>query len=55
MRVIDCDVCGETISAADDSELAGRLAEHHADRHDGLDEARAREQVAQSAYDAMDS
>ena len=28
MRVIECDICGETISAADDEELAGRLKDH---------------------------
>ncbi len=28
MRVVECDVCGETISAADDEELVGRVKDH---------------------------
>ena len=34
MRVVECDVCGETISAADDEELARRLKDHLSEEHD---------------------
>ena len=34
MRVVECDTCGETISAADDDELAGRLKDHMESEHD---------------------
>jgi len=34
MRVVECDVCGETISAADDEELVGRVKEHLLEEHD---------------------
>ena len=34
MRVIECNECGETVSAANDEELAGRLAAHLRSEHD---------------------
>ena len=34
MRVIECNVCGETISAASDDELVGRLTAHLKEEHD---------------------
>ena len=34
MRVIECNECGETVSAANDEELARNLAEHLRDEHD---------------------
>ena len=56
MRVVECNICGETISAADDEELAGRLKDHLSDEHD---EAPSDDEVHQivdrDAYDAMDS
>lgn len=57
MRVIECNVCGETISAAHDDDLLRRLREHMEARHDStsFDEAQARETVAREAYDASDS
>lgn len=55
MRVIDCDECGETLSAADDSELARQVASHYELRHSALEPGRAEALVAESAYDATDS
>ena len=57
MRVIDCNVCGATISAANDDELARALRGHmesdHADTE--WDDAQAPELVSSQAYDATDS
>jgi hypothetical protein len=56
MRVIECNECGETISAANDEELKAHLAEHLRSEHD--EEADAEEVadlVHEQAYDAMDS
>ncbi len=56
MRVVECDVCGETISAADDEELARRLGDHLTEEHDqspGDDEVMST--IDKEAYDAMDS
>jgi predicted small metal-binding protein len=56
MRVIECNECGETVSAANDDELAGRLAEHLRSEHDvEPDEDELSELVGEEAYDAMDS
>jgi predicted small metal-binding protein len=56
MRVVECDTCGETISAADDDELAGRLKDHMASEHDvDMSEDDARQTVDVEAYDATDS
>jgi predicted small metal-binding protein len=56
MRVVECNICGEAISAADDEELVGRVRDHLESEHD---EAPEREQielmVSEEAYDAMDS
>ncbi|MDP9294265.1 MAG: hypothetical protein M3O90_07580 [Actinomycetota bacterium] len=48
MRVIECNHCGEAISAASDKELADRLSAHLRDEHD-------QEPDADEAYDALDS
>jgi predicted small metal-binding protein len=56
MRVIECDECGETVSAATDDELVRRLGEHLREEHDrevGEDELRGL--IADEAYDATDS
>jgi predicted small metal-binding protein len=56
MRLIECDECGEAISAADDDELANRLGTHLREEHDlepAADELA--ELVDGEAYDAMDS
>jgi hypothetical protein len=56
MRVIDCDRCGETLTAANDSELSVRLGAHLASEHDErLSEEEIEELLAEEAYDAMDS
>jgi predicted small metal-binding protein len=54
---MECNLCGETLSAANDDELV-RTARRHMDEHhpeSALDEARVRELVGEQAYDAMDS
>jgi predicted small metal-binding protein len=56
MRVVECDVCGETISAADDEELVGRLKEHLSEEHDlAPDEDEIQQTIDREAYDATDS
>lgn len=51
MRVIECDLCGEALSAANDEDLADELRSHVAERHAdaGLDGDRMREIVDQGA------
>ena len=56
MRVVECDICGETISAADDEELVGRLKDHLSEEHDETpDDDEVRQTIDREAYDAMDS
>jgi predicted small metal-binding protein len=56
MRVIECDQCGETITAATDEELASRLGAHMRSEHDTeLDGDELEELIGEEAYDAMDS
>jgi predicted small metal-binding protein len=57
MRVIECNECGETISAASDEELVGRLSHHLAEEHDlgEPDEQELTDLVEAEAYEAMDS
>ena len=57
MRVMECNVCGETLVAATDQELERRLLSHCEAEHPtaGYDDARARELIANEAYDASDS
>jgi len=56
MRVIECNICGETVTAADDEELARRLADHLESEHDEeVTEDEAHQTVDREAYDAMDS
>jgi predicted small metal-binding protein len=56
MRVIECNECGETVSAADDQELARRLAEHLQSEHDiEPDAEELSDLVEEEAYEAMDS
>jgi predicted small metal-binding protein len=55
MRVIECNECGETISAANDKELGAHLVEHLQSEHDiDVDDADLAEML-DGAYDAMDS
>ena len=56
MRTIECDVCGEAVTAADDGELAGRLGAHMRSEHEReLDRDDLEELIEGEAYDAMDS
>ena len=56
MRVIECNECGDTISAANDEELAAHLAEHMRSEHDEeLDADEVEDLVHEQAYDATDS
>jgi len=56
MRVIECNECGEAISAADDDELARNLAAHLASEHDlEPEDDEVADLVHEQAYDAMDS
>jgi predicted small metal-binding protein len=57
MRVIECNECGETISAASDEELVRRLARHQNEEHDveEPDEEELTDLVEEEAYEAMDS
>jgi predicted small metal-binding protein len=56
MRVIECNECGETVSAANDEELARNLAQHLRQEHDlEPDEEEITDLVHEEAYDASDS
>ena len=56
MRVIECNECGETVSAANDEELARNLAQHLREEHDAEpDEEEISDLVHEEAYDATDS
>jgi len=57
MRVVECNICGETLAAATDDELLRRLRAHMESEHSstGFDEAQAREMIAAEAYTASDS
>jgi predicted small metal-binding protein len=56
MRVIECNECGETVSGADDEELASRLGEHLKSEHElEPDEDEVTDLVHEQAYDATDS
>jgi predicted small metal-binding protein len=56
MRVIECNECGETISAANDEELTSHLAAHLRTEHgEEPDADELADLVHEQAYDAMDS
>jgi predicted small metal-binding protein len=56
MRVIECDECGETISADNDEELATRLGDHLAGEHGSRPSDDELERlVADEGYEAVDS
>jgi predicted small metal-binding protein len=56
MRVIECNECGDTVSAANDEELAKHLAAHMRSEHDEEpDEEEIEDLVHEQAYDATDS
>jgi len=56
-RVIECNICGEPLSAATDDELATQVQRHYASEHADaeLDEEQAREMISSEAYDAGDA
>jgi predicted small metal-binding protein len=56
-RVIECNICGEPLSAATDEELLGQVRRHIESEHpdSGVDEEEAREMIAREAYDAGDA
>jgi hypothetical protein len=57
MRVMECNICGETLGAATDGELERRLLSHCEAEHPtaSYDEAQARKLISSEAYDASDS
>jgi predicted small metal-binding protein len=57
MRVVECNTCGETLSAANDEELLRRLRSHVEEEHEpaSFDDDEAREMIASEAYEATDS
>ena len=55
MRVFDCDECGETLSAADDSELGRAIGAHYASEHEALEDEELEDKLREGAYDATDS
>jgi len=56
MRVIECNECGDTVSAANDEELARHLAAHLKSEHDiEVDDEEVADAVHEQAYDATDS
>lgn len=57
MRVMECNLCGDAVSGANDDDLVASLRRHVDEHHPdaGIDEDQARELVAQRAYDASDS
>ena len=57
MRVIECNVCGEPLSAANDEELLRRVQKHMESEHESerLDESQARAMIGEQAYTASDN
>jgi predicted small metal-binding protein len=57
MRVIECNICGEPLSAANDEELLRRFRGHMESEHasEGYDEDQARSTIAEQAYTASDN
>lgn len=57
MLVVECNICGEPLAAANDEELLRRLRAHLEHEHEpsSFDEDQAREMIAAEAYEATDS
>ncbi|MDQ6915509.1 MAG: hypothetical protein M3155_06825 [Actinomycetota bacterium] len=57
MRVVECNICGEVVSGADDERLIGEVRRHMDDAHGdaGVGDDRVRELVEDGAYEASDS
>ena len=56
-RVVECNICGEPLSAATDEELLRQVRQHLESEHpdSGVDEEQMREMIADEAYDAADA
>jgi predicted small metal-binding protein len=56
-RVIECNICGEPLSAANDEELLRQVMQHLESEHpeSAFDEDQAREMISREAYDAADA
>jgi predicted small metal-binding protein len=56
-RVIECNICGEPLSAANDEELLRQVQRHHESEHPDspIDEVQGREMISREAYDAGDA
>ncbi len=56
-RVIECNICGEPLSAATDDELASQVQQHYAREHpdSAVEDEQAREMISREAYDAGDA
>jgi predicted small metal-binding protein len=56
MRVLECNICGETINAENDEELKARLRDHLGSEHDEAPSAEELDELVEGeAYEAMDS
>ena len=57
MRVVECNVCGETLAAANDEELERRLRRHMESEHPSVSylSESGRETISREAYTASDS
>ena len=57
MRVIECNFCGETLSAANDDELRACLVRHVESKHSNeeLDDEAAGALISSKSYAATDS
>ncbi|HET6870603.1 MAG TPA: hypothetical protein VFH80_32130 [Solirubrobacteraceae bacterium] len=56
-RVIECNICGEPLSAATDDELVSQVQRHYASEHpdSGVGDEQVREMVSSEAYEAGDA
>ena len=57
MRVVECNICGELVSASDDGALVAEVRRHMDAHHGdvGVDDDRVRALVEHGAYDATDA
>jgi predicted small metal-binding protein len=56
MRTIECDICGEPVTANTDEELLARLKDHVTEEHDQTpDDDELQQTIDREAYDAVDS
>jgi predicted small metal-binding protein len=56
-QTIECNLCGEPLSAANNTELVAQLQEHYAREHreNAIEESQARELIEREAYEAGDA